>query len=220
MSEISNSNVANENIIGNTFKPFVTTASWQTLKDSMSTPTSIKNGFILSIPQIKETINGKEELKDKLYESSIWVTDNDGNLYPVSLPYEKLKNKIKEDNLLDELRYFVYKYDFDGDGKVTNNDQNIILKHIYGQLSDDPSSQYYDSKYNSINHTYNGKTLNISGDTDDNGNPIINVTDNVAFINRVSEIINKIKTELGKYIELDIKFNTISSNTENDEEDE
>ena len=87
MSEISNSNVANENIIGNTFKPFVTTASWQTLKDNMSTPTSIKNALILSIPQ-------ENNNKDKLYESSIWITDNDGNLYPVSLPFNVIKDEI------------------------------------------------------------------------------------------------------------------------------
>lgn len=99
MSEISNSNVANENIIGNTFKPFVTTASWKELKDKMSTPTSIKNGFILSIPQGK---NGNEELKDKLFEASIWITDNDGNLFPITLPFNKILNQTQIENILNE----------------------------------------------------------------------------------------------------------------------
>ena len=104
--------------------------------------------------------------------------------------------------MFDELSKFAKKYDFDGDGIITINDYNIIIKCINNQLNDDP-------KYDQVNHTYNGKSLNISGDTDNNNNPIINVTDHVAFVNRVSEIINMIKEEIGQYIDVNITFNDI-----------
>ena len=82
------SKIGTNNIIGKPFIPIVTTLSFNELNELKENNKSIEitNGIIFSIPQDEQTGEDKE------YEGSIWLTDNNGLLYPLTLTIKQQKN--------------------------------------------------------------------------------------------------------------------------------
>ena len=76
------SNIANKNASNKTFNSIITTLSWTDLYKKMNDniPISATNALIFSIPRSE---NGEEDL---IGEGSIWLTDENGNLYPMTKP--------------------------------------------------------------------------------------------------------------------------------------
>ena len=88
------SKIGTEVIVGQIFKPIVTTFTYDELKTYRDNDTSIgiNNALIISVPQ-KQLDNA--EYDDDIDETSIWATDNSGLLCPLSFPYSKI-SKIEE----------------------------------------------------------------------------------------------------------------------------
>ena len=88
------SKIGTEVIVGQIFKPIVTTFTYDELKTYRDNDTSIgiNNALIISVPQ-KQLDNA--EYDDDIDETSIWATDNSGFLCPLSFPYSKI-SKIEE----------------------------------------------------------------------------------------------------------------------------
>ena len=89
---------------------------------------------------------------------------------------------------VDSLQEIIDKYDFDGDGKISIIDLNIVVWIFTGIIdSSDP-------KYNSTNGTYNGKSLDLNND-DDAGD----IADAV-------KLANIIKAKLAPYLTGNFEF--------------
>ena len=88
------SKIGTEVIVGQIFKPIVTTFTYDELKTYRDNDTSIgiNNALIISVPQ-KQLDNA--EYDDDIDETSIWATDNSGLLCPLSFPYSKI-SQIEE----------------------------------------------------------------------------------------------------------------------------
>ena len=102
-----------------------------------------------------------------------WIEDN-------SIHIEKFGN-------INKIKELVNKCDFDGDGIVSIIDYQIITWIVTGVITSE------DPKYDSINKTYNGVSLDINGDGD------ADIADGVTFT-------NIIKNELNKYFNITISF--------------
>ena len=75
------SKIGTINTTGTIFKPTITSATYDELMAMINTPLNVNNALIFSVPQNNgEDING---------EGSIWMTDGDGYLYPMTEPINK-----------------------------------------------------------------------------------------------------------------------------------
>lgn len=103
----------------------------------------------------------KKKYRNMLMFASLFDKFNDGNeiveITENDSEYRALTD-FNENNTVDSLQEFVDKYDFDGDGKVSIIDMWIPTWIWTGNIkSTDP-------KYDAINKTYNGKSLDIDND--------------------------------------------------------
>jgi len=75
------SKIGSTNIIGQPFKPIITSASYNDLLALKNSNTTVEshNALIFSIPQDADG-------NDKENEGSIWLTDSNGYLYNISKP--------------------------------------------------------------------------------------------------------------------------------------
>ena len=88
------SKIGTEIIVGQIFKPIVTTFTYDELKNYRDNDISIgiNNALIFSIPQQKLD---NDSSVDAHNETSIWATDSSGLLCPLSFPYSMI-SKIKD----------------------------------------------------------------------------------------------------------------------------
>jgi len=88
------SKIGTEIIVGQIFKPIVTTFTYDELKNYRDNDISIgiNNAVIFSIPQ--QGLDNDSSV-DNQEETSIWATDNSGLLCPLSFPYSMIA-KIKD----------------------------------------------------------------------------------------------------------------------------
>jgi len=88
------SKIGTEIIVGQIFKPIVTTFTYDELQNYRDNDISIgiNNALIFSIPQQKLD---NDSSVDAYNETSIWATDNSGLLCPLSFPYSMIA-KIKD----------------------------------------------------------------------------------------------------------------------------
>lgn len=77
------SKIGTQNTTGAVFKPTITNASYDELYKLMTNNISLNvtNGLIFSVPQ-----NNGEDIVGK---GSIWMTDAEGYLYPITEPINK-----------------------------------------------------------------------------------------------------------------------------------
>lgn len=103
------SKIGTINATGTVFKPTITNATYDELMEMINTPLNVGNALIFSVPQSNgEDING---------EGSIWMTDGDGYLYPITEPINK---EYKTFELPKEW------YDSNFNIKTSTNDNHII----------------------------------------------------------------------------------------------
>ena len=100
------SKIGTEVIVGQIFKPIVTTFTYEELKNYRDNDISIgiNNAVIFSIPQ--QGLDDESSV-DNHEETSIWATDNSGLLCPLSFPYSmisKIRDSFKnyEENINDK----------------------------------------------------------------------------------------------------------------------
>jgi hypothetical protein len=76
------SNIGTSDIVNQTYSSVITTIDYNELKSMMDDNIKVdaKNAIIFSIPRENNT--------DIKGAGSIWLTDNDGNLYPLTKPIE------------------------------------------------------------------------------------------------------------------------------------
>ena len=88
------SKIGTEVIVGQMFKPIVTTFTYDELQNYRDNDVSIgiNNALIFSIPQ--QGLDN-DTYVDANNETSIWATDNSGLLCPLSFPYSMIE-KIKD----------------------------------------------------------------------------------------------------------------------------
>lgn len=75
------SKIGSQNTTGAIFKPTVTNSSYDELMALINTPLNVSNALIFSVPQ--------KDGQDLVGEGSIWMTDNEGYLYPITKPINK-----------------------------------------------------------------------------------------------------------------------------------
>lgn len=119
------SKIGTINTTGTIFKPTITNSTYDELMTMINTPLNVSNALIFSVPQ---NSNGE----DIVGEGSIWLTDGDGYLYPISEP---VNNTYKTFEFSKEW----YDYDFNIQTSVnknhtiyyTNSSDGIYSKPIY-----------------------------------------------------------------------------------------
>ena len=96
------STIGSSDVIGTVFKPAITNASYEELKNMMQEkiPVNATNALIFSIPQ--------KDGEDVVGSGSIWLTDAKGYLYPMTEPINNYKTvdppTITDTTLAPEIR--------------------------------------------------------------------------------------------------------------------
>ena len=133
------SNISRSNIVGKIFNPIVTDISYETLEDILNNNESINvpDAILFSIPK-ENNVNNKEFENDKFYEGSIWLTDTDGYLYPMTTTFNRiielekqLENISKNINNINTRQLKSIKWN---EYKVFINLYNMSQEEIYNTI--------------------------------------------------------------------------------------
>ena len=108
-------------------------------------------------------------------ESSVEVTDAEYNTLLEMLSDFGINIGGDSDN--NPIQEFIDKYDYDDDGVVTSNDYNIPVFITHGIITAN------DPKYDAVNRTYNGKSVDLN----DDGH--VDLTDSIIWANKKNEFM-------------------------------
>ena len=142
------SRVASTKIVGQVFKPIVTDLTYDELDEirEKNQSINISNSIIFSVPIKTEEaslseLNGIEDIAG---EASIWITDYNGNLQPITFPYNKISGIIKyyEDHIMTSDTKVIADVDWNNNnqiitgfsGSIPQIDTNIRLSYTNGKF--------------------------------------------------------------------------------------
>jgi hypothetical protein len=175
------SKVVTNDIVGQLFNPIVTSADWTQLNNLMNAgPIDVTNSVIFSVPNVTYKNNEDGELevdvtdtKDIINEASIWITDNLGNLYPMSFPYNIIKDTIEQvknffnnpNNIKSISEIYFNNSSIEGSSKIGNSIQSVYssITVVYNdgstRVTQPTSFQIYTSEQCHDSDKYNGASM-------------------------------------------------------------